>query len=657
MGICFSKKDKENKNENEKEKPRKRRNSKKLLYNFSESQNEKETKSNNTEKEYEELNNIEKEYKESNNIVKIKQESNNIEKEKEESDDIEKENNIKKEKEESDDIIEDEKILPIDNLKDNYIIGIDLGTTNSCVGVYKNNRVDIIENTLGKRITPSYVCYKTNSKILVGEQAKDQIINNIKNTIYDTKRLIGRNFSDEIVQKDIKLWSFTVKGNEKDKPIIEVTVNKEKKILYPEQVSSIILSTLKKDAEDFLGREVKEAVITVPAYFNNNQRQSTIDAAKIAGFNEIRTINEPTAAAIAYGLENICEHEKKIMVFDFGGGTLDITILKIKNKQFEVITSSGDSHLGGEDIDNELVNFCVKQFKVKEGIEISSKNQKALKRLKKECIEAKHILSIAKEASIYIKSLSEETDLDLKINRIEFNNICEEIFEKCIKHVENSINESKLKISDIEKIVLVGGSSKIPKIQEILGNIFGKEKLCKTINPDEAIAQGAAIYGNQFNTNEINNFEELMIKDIVPYSLGVKIKGNLLDKIIYKNTKIPCKIEKQYESADDYQDKIEICIYEGESKFVKECVLLDNFYISVTKRQKSYLNVIFQIDPQFSILKVTAKEIDGKNQKSVEITREKRDQAKIKEMIGIEVERKKLEKIKEEEKKKLNPKK
>ena len=651
MGICFSKKDKENKNENEIEKPRKRRNSKKLLYNFSESQNEKETKSNNTEKEYEELNNIEKEYKESNNIVKIKQESNNIEKEKEESDDIEKENNIKKEKEESDDIIEDEKILPIDNLKDNYIIGIDLGTTNSCVGVYKNNRVDIIENTLGKRITPSYVCYKTNSKILVGEQAKDQIINNIKNTIYDTKRLIGRNFSDEIVQKDIKLWSFTVKGNEKDKPIIEVTVNKEKKILYPEQVSSIILSTLKKDAEDFLGREVKEAVITVPAYFNNNQRQSTIDAAKIAGFNEIRTINEPTAAAIAYGLENICEHEKKIMVFDFGGGTLDITILKIKNKQFEVITSSGDSHLGGEDIDNELVNFCVKQFKVKEGIEISSKNQKALKRLKKECIEAKHILSIAKEASIYIKSLSEETDLDLKINRIEFNNICEEIFEKCIKHVENSINESKLKISDIEKIVLVGGSSKIPKIQEILGNIFGKEKLCKTINPDEAIAQGAAIYGNQFNTNEINNFEELMIKDIVPYSLGVKIKGNLLDKIIYKNTKIPCKIEKQYESADDYQDKIEICIYEGESKFVKECVLLDNFYISVTKRQKSYLNVIFQIDPQFSILKVTAKEIDGKNQKSVEITREKRDQAKIKEMIGIEVERKKLEKIKEEKKK------
>ena len=291
MGICSSKKDKENKNENEKEKPRKRRNSKKLLNNFSGSQNEKETKSNNTEKEYEELNNIEKEYKESNNIEKIKQESNNIEKEESNNIEKEKENNIEKEKEESDDIIEDEKILPIDNLKDNYIIGIDLGTTNSCVGVYKNNRVDIIENILGKRITPSYVCYKTNSKILVGEQAKDQIINNIKNTIYDTKRLIGRNFSDEIVQKDIKLWSFTVKGNEKDKPIIEVTINKEKKILYPEQVSSIILSTLKKDAEEFLGREVNEAVITVPAYFNNNQRQSTIDAAKIAGFNEIRTID------------------------------------------------------------------------------------------------------------------------------------------------------------------------------------------------------------------------------------------------------------------------------------------------------------------------------------------------------------------------------
>ena len=536
-------------------------------------------------------------------------------------------------------------------MTDDYIIGIDLGTTNSCVGVWKNNKVEIISNLMGKRVTPSYVCYKSHTKILVGEQAKDQIIKNIKNTIYDTKRLIGRNFSDEIVQNDIKLWSFSVKGDDKDKPIIEVTINKEKKIFYPEQVAAQILGALKKDAEDYLGKEVKNAVITVPAYFNNSQRQSTIDAGRIAGLNVIRTINEPTAAAIAYGLENKSNEKRKILIFDFGGGTFDITIINIKNNEFDVITSQGDSHLGGEDIDTKISEYCLENFKKKTGIEISSKNQKALKRLKSQCIEAKHLLSTAKESNITIEGLSEEIDLNETINREQFNEICNEIFEKCINMVMKTIRDVNLTEYDIDKVVLTGGSSKIPKIQEMLGAIFGKNKLCKTINPDEAIALGASIFAYQINNNKIENFEELKIADIVPHALGVKIDGDLMDIIIPKNTKIPCKIEKQYESADDYQDKIEICIYEGESKFVKECVLLDNFYISVTKRQKSYLNVIFQIDPQFSILKVTAKEIDGKNQKSVEITREKRDQAKIKEMIGIEVERKKLEKIKEEKKK------
>jgi L1 cell adhesion molecule like protein len=280
-------------------------------------------------------------------------------------------------------------------MTDDYIIGIDLGTTNSCVGVWKNERVEIISNILGKRVTPSYVCYKSNSKILVGEQAKDQIIKNIKNTIYDTKRLIGRNFSYEIVQNDIKLWSFSVKGDVKDKPIIEVTINKEKKIFYPEQVAAQILGALKKDAEDYLGKEVKNAVITVPAYFNNSQRQSTIDAGRIAGLNVIRTINEPTAAAIAYGLENKSDEKRKILIFDFGGGTFDITIIDIKNNEFDVITSQGDSHLGGEDIDTKISEYCLENFKKKTGIEISSKNQKALKRLKSQCIEAKHLLSMA----------------------------------------------------------------------------------------------------------------------------------------------------------------------------------------------------------------------------------------------------------------------
>ena len=499
----------------------------------------------------------------------------------------------------------------------------------------------IIANNLGKRVTPSYVCYKSNTQILVGEQAKDQIIRNIKNTIYDTKRLIGRNYSDKIVQNDIKLWSFTVKSDEKDKPIIEMTVNREKKIVYPEQVASQILRALKKDAEDFLGKEVKDAIITVPAYFTNSQRQSTIDAGKIAGLNVIRTINEPTAAAIAYGLENKSNIERKVLIFDFGGGTFDITIMNIKNNnKFEVITSDGDSHLGGEDIDSKIAEYCLQKFKENEGIEVSSKNQKALKRLKKGCIEAKHLLSTVKEANITIESLSEETDLNVSIDRTIFNELCKEIFERCINLVIKTLKESNIEANEINEVVLAGGSSKIPKIQEMLEDLFGKDKICKTINPDEAIAQGAAIYANQFRLLE-KNLEELEIADIVPHSLGVKIDGELMDIIIPKNTKIPCKIEKYYENVVPYQDMLQICIYEGDSIYIKDCFLLDNFFIQITPRKESLINVIFEIEQKFSILKISAEEINGQSRQSVQVTREKRNNAKIKEMIRIEEERRK----------------
>ena len=518
-------------------------------------------------------------------------------------------------------------------MTDDYIIGIDLGTTNSCVGVWKNDRVEIISNIMGKRVTPSYVCYKSNTKILVGEQAKDQIIKNIKNTIYDTKRLIGRNFSDEIVQNDIKLWSFSVKGDDKDKPIIEVTINKEKKIFYPEQVAAQILGALKKDAEDYLGKEVKNAVITVPAYFNNSQRQSTIDAGRIAGLNVIRTINEPTAAAIAYGLENKSNEKRKILIFDFGGGTFDITIINIKNNEFDVITSQGDSHLGGEDIDTKISEYCLENFKEKTGIEISSKNQKALKRLKSKCIEAKHLLSSAKESDITIEGLTEEIDLNETINREQFNEICKEIFKKCINMVKKTISDANLTEYDIDKVVLTGGSSKIPKIQEMLGAIFGKNKLCKTINPDEAIALGASIFAYQINNNKIENFEELKIADIVPHALGVKIDGDLMDIIIPKNTKIPCKIQRYYENVVPYQDKLEICIYEGDSNYIRECSLLDTFFVKITPREKSLINVIFEIDQKFSILKISAEEMNGQNKKTLEVTRKKRENARILEMI------------------------
>ena len=294
----------------------------------------------------------------------------------------------------------------------------------------------------------------------------------------------------------------------------------------------------------------------------------------------------------------------------------------------------------------------MENFKEKTGIEISSKNQKALKRLKSQCIEAKHLLSMAEESNITIEGLSEEIDLNETINREQFNEICKEIFEKCINMVMKTIRDVNLTESDIDKVVLTGGSSKIPKIQEMLGNIFGNNKLCKTINPDEAIALGASIFAYQINNNKIENFEELIIADIVPHALGVKIDGDLMDIIIPKNTKIPCKIQKYYENVVPYQDKLEICIYEGDSNYIRECALLDTFFIKITPREKSLINVIFEIDQKFSILKISAEEMNGQNKESVEVTREKRENARILEMIRIEEERKKEEEKRKEEKRK-----
>ncbi len=511
-------------------------------------------------------------------------------------------------------------------------IGIDLGTTNSCVGVWKNDQIQIVPNVMGNKTTPSVISFSKN-ELLIGNSAKNQITRNPENTIYDAKRLIGRNFSDEIVQKDKKFWPFKLKANKKDKPVISVKIKGEEKGFFPEQISALILKQLKKDAEDYLGKEVKNAVITVPAYFNNSQRQSTIDAGRIAGLNVIRTINEPTAAAIAYGLENKSNEKRKVLIFDFGGGTFDITIIDIKNNEFDVITSQGDSHLGGEDIDTKISEYCLENFKKKTGIEISSKNQKALKRLKSQCIEAKHLLSMAEESNITIEGLSEEIDLNETINREQFNEICNEIFEKCINMVMKTIKDANLTESDIDKVVLTGGSSKIPKIQEMLGNIFGKNKLCKTINPDEAIALGASIFAYQINNNKIENFEELIIADIVPHALGVKIDGDLMDIIIPKNTKIPCKIQRYYENVVPYQETLEICIYEGDSIYIRECTLLDTFFIKIIPREKSLINVIFEIDQKFSILKISAEEMNGQNKKTLEVTRKKRENAKILEII------------------------
>ena len=510
---------------------------------------------------------------------------------------------------------------------DNYIIGIDLGTTNSLVGVYKNNNVNIISNKMGKKITPSIIYYPNekdkNKDIIVGEGAKNK--KNRENIIYDVKRLIGRNFSDKQVKEDIKHWPFKIESDENDKPMIKIEDNEGEKKYYPEQISALILKQLKKDAEEFLGREVKEAVITVPAYFNNNQRQSTIDAGKIAGFNEIRTINEPTAAAIAYGIENESNEEKKICVFDFGGGTFDVTILKIVGKEFTVINTGGDTHLGGQDIDNLLVEYCIKEFKNENGIDISN-NKRAKFRLREACIIAKHGLIEQAETNIDVDSLANEIDFRMNLNKILFDDICKDIFKRCIDNLDKTISESKIRKDEINEIVLVGGSSRIKKVQEMIEEYFnGKIKISKAINCDEAVAIGASIFAARINESQTHDrINDLIIADIVPISLGLKIEDDKMDVIIQKGTRIPCSIQRQYESTEPLQEKVQICIYEGENENVCDNELLDNFYLNITPREKSYLHVTFEIDANYSILKVSAKELAGKNYKEIKITRDKR---------------------------------
>ena len=509
---------------------------------------------------------------------------------------------------------------------DNYIIGIDLGTTNSLVGVYKNNNVNIILNKMGKKITPSIIYYPNekdkNKDIIVGEGAKNK--KNPENIIYDVKRLIGRNFSDKQVKEDIKHWPFKIESDENDKPMIKIEDNEGEKKYYPEQISALILKQLKKDAEEFLGREVKEAVITVPAYFNNNQRQSTIDAGKIA----IRTINEPTAAAIAYGIENEIDksnEEKKICVFDFGGGTFDVTILKIVGKEFTVINTGGDTHLGGQDIDNLLVEYCIKEFKNENGIDISN-NKRAKFRLREACIIAKHGLIEQAETNIDVDSLANEIDFRMNLNKILFDDICKDIFKRCIDNLDKTISESKIRKDEINEIVLVGGSSRIKKVQEMIEEYFnGKIKISKAINCDEAVAIGASIFAARINESQTHDrINDLIIADIVPISLGLKIEDDKMDVIIQKGTRIPCSIQRQYESTEPLQEKVQICIYEGENENVCDNELLDNFYLNITPREKSYLHVTFEIDANYSILKVSAKELAGKNYKEIKITRDKR---------------------------------
>ena len=368
-------------------------------------------------------------------------------------------------------------------------IGIDLGTTYSCVGIFRNGSVEIIANDQGNRTTPSYVAFTDNGDRLIGDAAKNQVNSNPSNTVFDAKRLIGKKFSDKEVQRDISHYSFKVTPDNNDKPVINLSNGK----FHPEQISSMVLQKLKDTASSFLGTEVKKAVVTVPAYFNDSQRQATKDAASIAGLEVLRIINEPTAAAMAYGLANSRGgSEKHVLIFDMGGGTFDVSLLSIDDGIFEVKATAGDTHLGGEDFDTLLVEYCANEFKRKHKQDLSS-NVKSMRRLRTACERAKRTLSASSVANIELDSLFEGIDYNTVVSRAKFENMCGSVFQSCLKPVERVLIDSGISKSQVDDVVLVGGSTRIPKIRTLLTDFFNGKELCQSINPDEAVAYGAAV--------------------------------------------------------------------------------------------------------------------------------------------------------------------
>ena len=505
----------------------------------------------------------------------------------------------------------------------NKAIGIDLGTTYSCVGVYNNNKVEIIPNEMGMNTTPSVVSFEGKER-LIGQAAKDQITKNYKNTIYDAKRLIGRRYTDKTVKEDMKKWPFKIEKDENsDRPVIVVEYLNEIKKFFPEEISSMVLGKMKKIAEDYLSTSITDAIITVPAYFNDSQRQSTKDAGRIAGLNVMRIINEPTAAAIAYGLDNKSDNEKTVLVFDLGGGTFDVSILVLNEETFEVKSTSGNTHLGGEDFDNRLMQFCIEKFKEDTDVNIEL-NQKALRRLKQYCENAKRALSSAIETTIEIENLAEDEDLNVIISRAEFEEKCKDLFEKCFESIKQAMEEAGLSKNEIDDIVLVGGSSRIPKIQEMIKQFFNGKELCKNINPDEAVAYGAAYQAAVLNANEYGDdgleklvvdenegLEKLVLVDVTPLSLGIEVQGGIMSNIINKNTPIPIKKVKKYKTTVKDQSEAKITIYQGERKLVQDNVKIGDFTVKIKGRGPAgsiKFNITFEVDVN-SVLNVSAVEI------------------------------------------------
>ncbi|CAL5191619.1 unnamed protein product [Lathyrus oleraceus] len=508
---------------------------------------------------------------------------------------------------------------------DGRAVGIDLGTTYSCVAVWMehHNRVEIIHNDQGNRTTPSFVAF-TDDQRLIGDAAKNQVATNTGNTVFDVKRLIGRKFSDPVVQKDIMWWPFKVISGMNDKPMITLMYNGEEKQFCAEEISSMVLTKMREVAEAYLGSVVKNAVVTVPAYFNDSQRKATIDAGAIAGLNVIRIINEPTAAAIAYGLDkrSECDGKRNIFVFDLGGGTFDVSILTIMGDVFEVKATAGNTHLGGEDFDNRLVNYFVQEFKKKNRMDISV-NPRALRRLRTACERAKRTLSFAFVTTVEVDSLFQGIDFSSSITRAKFEEINMELFNECIITVESCLSDSKIPMSHIDDVVLVGGSSRIPKVQDMLQDFFKGKELCKSINPDEAVAYGAAVQAAILSKG-FKNVPNLVLRDVTPLSLGIADVNDIMEVVIPRNSSIPVKSTKGFATVIDNHCSVSIKVYEGERAKASNNNLLGMFILSCLPGapRGHPLDVCFVIDEN-GILIVSAKEISTGNTNEITITNDK----------------------------------
>ena len=531
-------------------------------------------------------------------------------------------------------------------------VGIDLGTCYSAVAVYRNNAVEIIANSSGNRITPSIVAY-TEEERLIGNSAANQISMNPTNTIYGAKRILGKRFDDKQLQNDTKNFPFKI-INKDNKPMIEVNYKNDVKLVSAEEISAAVLSAMKKTAEDYLGQEVKNCVITVPAHFNNEQREATKDCAVIANLNCLRLINEPTSACLAYNLNNTSEKEKNILVFDTGGGTHDVSLLKTADGVIEVLATGGDTHLGGEDFDNRLVEHFSKEFKRINKKDLSD-NSRSLRRLKTACENAKITLSSSTKATVEIDSLYEGIDFVSSITRARFEDLCSDLFREALKPVDQVLLDAKLSKSQVDDIVLVGGSTRIPKLRNLLQEYFNGKNLNMSVNPDEVVAHGAAIQAALLNGGQSSsNTTDILLMDVCSLSLGIETNGGVMTKIIDRNTTIPCKKSQVFSTHADNQPAVTIQIFEGERQLTKDNNKLGTFNlegIPSAPRGTPQIEVSFDLDAN-SILKVTAcdKKTGNKNEVVIENDTGRLSKADIDKMISdsekyAEDDKKVLEKI------------